>query len=482
MQATAEQLAILSAFTESEDNLLITARAGAAKTTTLVMLTKATQKQVLCIAFNKSIQLELQERLPENAVAKTMNALGFRAIFNYWRKKSTIDDSKMFNILKDLFEDLSPADKKYLEDDFSDLLTFIKEAKQSGYYPKATGSIKPVLTLDQFLESNEFKAQSEHIELLDKALEVSFQQAFHKGIFDFNDQIYLPAIIPGMTFEHFPIVMVDEAQDLSTLNHVLLSRIAKQSRVIAVGDPCQAIYGFRGASEKSMPELKDRFNMRELFLTICFRSAEDIIKAARWRAPDMQWRPGAPKGSVTNLSAWGPHTVEDGDAIICRNNAPLFAIALRLIRAGRYPELSNGDMIKGLLTIMRKLGKPSMSASDALIAVEGWYVEAEKKTKAIGLLKEKRECLFLFLEDAKTLGDAITALQALQNRTGRIKLMTGHKSKGLEFNRVFFLDDFLLSKEGQDLNIKYVIQTRARESLFNVRSDGWTEQVQEDAA
>jgi superfamily I DNA/RNA helicase len=56
---------------------------------------------------------------------------------------------------------------------------------------------------------------------------------------------------------------------------------------------------------------------------------------------------------------------------------------------------------------------------------------------------------------------------------GRIKLMTGHRSKGLEYDRVFFLDQFLLKKEGQDPNVRYVIQTRARESLFYVESAGW---------
>jgi ATP-dependent exoDNAse (exonuclease V) beta subunit len=59
------------------------------------------------------------------------------------------------------------------------------------------------------------------------------------------------------------------------------------------------------------------------------------------------------------------------------------------------------------------------------------------------------------------------------NAPGRIKLMTGHKAKGLEFNRVFFLDRYLLQKKGQDLNVRYVIETRAREALYYVDSRDW---------
>ncbi|MCL5460465.1 ATP-binding domain-containing protein, partial [Loigolactobacillus coryniformis] len=49
--------------------------------------------------------------------------------------------------------------------------------------------------------------------------------------------------------------------------------------------------------------------------------------------------------------------------------------------------------------------------------------------------------------------------------SGPIQLMTGHKSKGLEFDNVFILDKQLLREEGQDKNLLYVMQTRAKETL-----------------
>jgi ATP-dependent exoDNAse (exonuclease V) beta subunit len=71
-----------------------------------------------------------------------------------------------------------------------------------------------------------------------------------------------------------------------------------------------------------------------------------------------------------------------------------------------------------------------------------------------------------------TLGNAVAYLEHLLTRDGRIHLMTGHKSKGLEFNTVYFLDQHLCQiKRDQDANIKYVIETRAKDALHYVTSD-----------
>ena len=58
--------------------------------------------------------------------------------------------------------------------------------------------------------------------------------------------------------------------------------------------------------------------------------------------------------------------------------------------------------------------------------------------------------------------------------------MTGHKSKGLEFHTVFFLDPHLIRTNPerntpeqlkQELNLRFVIMTRAQDTLFFVRSE-----------
>jgi hypothetical protein len=83
-----------------------------------------------------------------------------------------------------------------------------------------------------------------NIELVETVLTDSIRLAY-EGQIDFDDQIYMPTLFGG-TFPRFPLVMVDEAQDLSPLNHAMLEKLVT-SRLIAVGDPFQSIYGFRGA-------------------------------------------------------------------------------------------------------------------------------------------------------------------------------------------------------------------------------------------
>ncbi len=48
--------------------------------------------------------------------------------------------------------------------------------------------------------------------------------------------------------------------------------------------------------------------------------------------------------------------------------------------------------------------------------------------------------------------------------------MTGHKSKGLEFNTVYHLDPWLIGDDEQELNLKYVIGTRSADSYFEINS------------
>ena len=469
---TAEQTAILEAARSSNENLLISARAGAAKTTTLVLLAEALpETEILSIAFNKKIADELRERLPDNAESATLNALGHRAWKSYIGKHPKVEARKSYFLLREVIGDLAdPAERDLAFEDFSDLLQSIRMAKQEGYMPgKLHPQARPLIADESFFDLLEFECGDMHREIINEVMRRSFAAAL-QGRIDFDDQIYCTAIM-SCSFPSPALTMIDEAQDLSHINHVLLRKIVRNRRLIAVGDPCQAIYGFRGASENSMEELRSAFSMRELYLTLCFRSAQRIVETARWRAPDMQFRLDAPLGTVETLAAWDASLIRDGDAIICRNNAPLFSMAIQLIRAGLNPELSSGDILAGLEAIFKKLGKSSLSSEEALLACEAHFTALATKKKNKAQLRDMRECVELFLRERPTLGEAHAFFSSIAQRAGRIKLMTGHKSKGLEFDRVWFLDRHLLRKDGQDRNLRYVIETRARHELRYVESD-----------
>lgn len=102
--------------------------------------------------------------------------------------------------------------------------------------------------------------------LLDLAAEYREHKRRH-GLVDFGDQIALACRIvdevPGAARalgEQYPAVLLDEFQDTSVAQSLLLSRLFAGGGVTAVGDPNQAIYGWRGASAGALDSFHARFN------------------------------------------------------------------------------------------------------------------------------------------------------------------------------------------------------------------------------
>ena len=211
--------------------------------------------------------------------------------------------------------------------------------------------------------------------------------------------------------------------------------------------------------------------MKVSYLTTSFRCSQAVITEAKWRAPDMEWPEWAVTGSVNTKESWVLDDIPDGSAVICRNNAPLFSLALEFLKEGRYPELSGRDVIKGLITQMKKFGKTDTSQEQALGKLAAWFTRESKRARDSRQLQDKRQCMEIFITQGSTLGKAIALAKALEQQSGRIKLMTGHKAKGLEFDDVFFLDPQLCGKKDQEKNIRYVIQTRAKNNLTYIHTE-----------
>lgn len=486
MQLTVEQLAIIAEGASGSGNLIVTARAGAAKTTTIVKLAEAIplSRSGLCLAFNSGIRDELKARMPSNFRAMTLNGCGFDAWRRYIGKPCKVDKDKTYNLVKEACEGLEQHETEQIWENFGELRKAISMGKTCGYIPGTLpAAFRPLTTAGNFYaEVLDFNPTDLEVKLIDAVLEASWNMT-RNGVLDFDDMLLAPAVA-GVSFPHYDYVLVDEAQDLSMINQVLIKKIARgTTRVIAVGDPCQAIYGFRGADSSSMETLRSMFSAKELFLTTSFRCSRAVCENARWRAPDMCSPDWAEEGVVKKLEAWSPSDVPEGAAIICRNNAPLFSMAIRLLRAGLYPELRGRDIIKGIVSKMKKLGKAKTPKDEAIALVTAWVEKEKKRQRDQRPLEDQADCMRLFINETDTLGSATAFAQALSERAGRIYMMTGHGSKGLEFDHVFFLDQHLLNiKQDQDANVKYVIETRAKKTLTYITSEGYMEDANEEAA
>ncbi|MFE6229328.1 UvrD-helicase domain-containing protein [Streptomyces sp. NPDC057854] len=90
-----------------------------------------------------------------------------------------------------------------------------------------------------------------------------------RDLLDFGDQIALSARLAttrpevgGLLRDEFRVVLLDEYQDTSVAQRLLLSGLFGQGTghpVTAVGDPCQAIYGWRGASVANLDDFPEHF-------------------------------------------------------------------------------------------------------------------------------------------------------------------------------------------------------------------------------
>ncbi|MFC8900452.1 UvrD-helicase domain-containing protein [Streptomyces cinereoruber] len=153
----------------------------------------------------------------------------------------------------ELAEHLVPPDRLRAYD--SDLLTALASAKLSNAELRKAP-----------------EAATARRELLD--LVVRYRAAKRsRDLLDFGDQIARSAELATTRPEvgtilrdEFKVVLLDEYQDTSVAQRLLLSGLFGQGTghaVTAVGDPCQAIYGWRGASVANLDDFPEHFPHRD---------------------------------------------------------------------------------------------------------------------------------------------------------------------------------------------------------------------------
>src|SRR3954464_14382061 len=104
---TEEQQAIIDAARNTSDNILISALAGSAKTTTMEMICHEIRTiPILFLAFNKRIADEADKRLPSNVEVRTLNALGHRVWSTVTGHRLSVDPAKMRTLLRGVIETL----------------------------------------------------------------------------------------------------------------------------------------------------------------------------------------------------------------------------------------------------------------------------------------------------------------------------------------------------------------------------------------
>ena len=156
--------------------------------------------------------------------------------------------------------------------------------------------------------------------LLDVVAELHAHKRHH-GLLDFGDQIALACAIAESVPEaaaqvraQYPAVLLDEFQDTSVAQVRLLSALFADSGVTAVGDPHQAIYGWRGASAAALDTFHQRFNPTG---TALLESGTPPAEATPVLELSTSWRNDSTILEVANVvsAPLRSGVVEDGDPV-----------------------------------------------------------------------------------------------------------------------------------------------------------------------
>lgn len=491
---TPQQQAYVDALLGGTSNIVLKAVAGSGKTYTLVQGATEYKAPGMALAFNKRNQEDLQRKMPPGIECKTMNALGHAAWAKQVGKGLQVDGNK----IKSLVDRMWPQWKDRMKT--PGLARFVDMLRLHEVVPRgAPFQGRPNNDSDEFFseiyENYDLGGWDDEdvdmglvFERARQVLNTSIEMAWKKQI-DFVDQLYMP-ICYNAPFDPQPFVMVDEVQDLSPIQHKMVRRTAFRGRIVAAGDPRQAIYGFAGAMSNSMDHLVETFQMDVMPLTWCFRCPAGVVRKAQRYNPEIEPAPGTEAGIVAETR--GLEGVRMGDVILSYRNAALLEAAFALIARGVGAKLvGSGDLGSQLIKLAKKFSFPQ---AEFIRASSAWgdrqadsLVAANKEAQA-QRLRDKVYCLQLIAinADASSQDDmeaAIKKIFAMDGSAAPVLCSTIHKSKGLEWPRVHiyrFRDVFKgwsrMSPEQQmqRQNMAYVQITRAQKELYFI------EQKEED--
>jgi DNA helicase II / ATP-dependent DNA helicase PcrA len=307
---------------------------------------------------------------------------------------------------------------------------------------------------------------------------------------DYHDMIWLPLVLDLMPKWPYPLVIVDEGQDLSRPQFELAKRLMSPgAKIVVVGDLRQSIYGWRGAvGDEVWTEMKD-MGAVTLPLTVSFRCARAVVAAANVLVEDLRAWDEAPAGAVhtcafARMIEGLPKATIDS-FVLSRNNAVLFDIALKLWSRNAIFSFSKGkELATGLHALVNQLN--TNDAESFRKSLDEWYertlAKAEEKhaISKITRTKQRRATLLALLTCAEPRGlHALLQRLTTERDNAVVKLATVHGAKGLEADRVYLMrETFARHQERppdpipqEELNLEYVAITRAKRALVWVDAD-----------
>ncbi|MBW2121209.1 MAG: UvrD-helicase domain-containing protein [Deltaproteobacteria bacterium] len=267
-----------------ERPLLIVAGPGTGKTLTLTRRIAflidrgiARPEQVLAITFTNKAAEEMEERLAlllgdrRGVTVETFHALGYEILKGERDRAGVsggfriLDEAEAEAVLARVTAGLSPS---FSHMERRALLEEISRAKQNLRTPET------------------FEEQDPDFARLYRLYEQALRES---NMVDLDDLIARPVRLLeedgealGRLRERYRFVSIDEYQDINYAQYRLVRLLSPRGEnLCAIGDPHQAIYGFRGADSRYFLRFKEDYPEAEIIrLEQNFRSSETILQAS----------------------------------------------------------------------------------------------------------------------------------------------------------------------------------------------------------
>jgi len=501
-----QQQAIFDEFEEGEDHVLVRARAGCGKTSTIVRAIEfAPESRILLCAFNKKIARELEDRLTNpRAVAKTLHGVGYGIVRANWNIRG-IDDERARKLA------IIVCGKDVPKTILNLVAKLHTKGREMAPFAAEPGDLMPLAYQFDCIPDEQWEEDGYDAAWVEaRALEAMAQAADVEpvGGIDFADMLYLPVRNRWLR-PKYNLVVVDEAQDMNATQLLIAQGVAK-GRIVVVGDDRQAIYAFRGADSNSLDRLKDELNAKEFGLTETFRCGKAIVATAQELVPDFVANDANAEGEIRELGYEAlAEEAEVGDFILSRTNAPLVKTALAILRTGTRCKIEGRDIGKGLIALVRRMAKDCSSMPDLLEKLERWRSREVERAERSGhkgaeakveRVNDQAMTIVALAEDLTSARELCVRIEDLfTNRNGapQVTCSSVHRAKGLEAERVYVLRDTLMGgapcecghwssrhrvgacngcacrgvfhedaiRAQEEANIKYVAITRAKQTL-----------------
>ena len=460
---------------EEKSHILVSATAGSGKTETIKHASTLipSRKKVLFLAFNKAIVEELRNKLPRTVEVATLHSMGRRFIF-----QPDLNNFKDFGLASSIATNRRFKKKR---DYFSYVYTLCDYSQFARVNLKGPDDMKELamkysLDYTQTIETD-FKDFWEKRKNIDDEI-------------DFTDMLYMPVTkMLVKPKDQYDRIFVDECQDLNMAQITFLDMLLKPTgKLVAVGDQWQSIYGFAGADHESFFKLASRENTKQLPLSISYRCAKLLVENAQQINPEIQYYEKNPIGELRENDISG---IQNNDLVICRNNLPLLDVYFKLVARGVKATIVGKEIEDGLKKLVKYYNTLSYEElQDRLEEDKGdlWEklidegYDNPEKSKKYRTLVEKCRCIDAIISFAESNHLRLPILKLIEmvfveQKTG-VKLMSIHKSKGLESRRVFLI----MTYEGkklmpstyaeqdwecqQEIHIEFVALTRAKLALY----------------